>query len=179
LEVIKDEAISPLRPLRPLRFLSVALLRSIDVIAEAVAALEADRPRGNGVSGATDDTQPFSWTGTVHGDVRRAILDDQAIRTIHQAALEAELGYKRAELFVGVSRAFVQNPRTMPNPSAQILSDIHAMNHVGRLLDGTSPIAAWLSRAEELAGSGAPALTFREMLARVRAWEEQQQRVEE
>ncbi len=100
-----------------------------------------------------------------------AILSNDELLAIQQAAMEVGLGWRRMELLADLHEAFAQTLMTMPSPAAQLLSDLVTLNNVYRLSDGSVPLKAWLSRAEKLAGPGAAGETFQAMRMRVQEWE--------
>jgi hypothetical protein len=81
-----------------------------------------------------------------------AILPDDQIRRLHTAILTALLTDNRRALLGGIDAVFVAGLPTAPDPGGQIFSDLHLLNAVERLADGTVPLKIWLENALTLAG---------------------------
>lgn len=80
---------------------------------------------------------------------------DQALRLelttlaqIHQIVVLA--GVERHELLGGIDRRVVQGLRTQSSPSSQTLYDLHELNSMGALDDGSRPLETWLRNAWSL-----------------------------
>lgn len=95
------------------------------------------------------------------------LLSQDEILHIHQATLDADLARSRDGLLAGIAKEFAASLATSSTTSTQILSDLHALNDVPRLQDGSCPFAIWLLNAEVLAGRRVQADTFQFMRRRV------------
>lgn len=73
------------------------------------------------------------------------------IQEIHQAAVDAHLTASRDELLGGLPASIVASLPMAASRAGQILGDLHALNEIGQLDDGSSPLAAWLANAAALA----------------------------
>lgn len=87
-------------------------------------------------------------------------LDLLAIRELHAAALSADLVESRVALLAGIDGGFVAGLPLAPNPGAQLLVDLDALNKAGALADGTVPLQIWLDNAAHLAAARGEAAIF-------------------
>src|SRR5689334_20169748 len=92
------------------------------------------------------------------------VLSPDQILSLHEAVVRTRLTDSRAALLGGIAPGFVDSLPSAPNPGGQILSDLHALNAVAALSDGSVPIVTWLRNAARLAGSRREARVFRELL---------------
>lgn len=97
------------------------------------------------------------------------LLDAAAIRELQAAALSADLARSRDALLAGIDGAIVAGLRTAPNPAAQIMSDLDALNKTGALADDTVPLDIWIANAAHLASMRREAAIFTRIRGRVAA----------
>ncbi|MBT2443122.1 trypsin-like peptidase domain-containing protein [Streptomyces sp. ISL-36] len=78
-----------------------------------------------------------------------AYLSAEDVVRVRNAALDAGLADStvRPLLFAGTSARFRASLPTMDTPLRQMHSDLHTMNQVERLIDGTVPLEVWLRNA--------------------------------
>lgn len=76
-------------------------------------------------------------------------LSPEDVVRVRNAALEAGLAEHtvRPLLFAGITAHFRASLPTMDSPLRQLHSDLHTMNEVERLIDGTVPLEVWLRNA--------------------------------
>jgi hypothetical protein len=91
----------------------------------------------------------------------RPLLSIGVLLKVHQAAIEAGLAHSRDALLTGIHSGFVMSIPVAPTPSGQLLSDLHTLNDVDRLADGSVPLALWLANAASLAGPRSQSEVFR------------------
>ncbi|MBK8258523.1 MAG: hypothetical protein IPK82_38420 [Polyangiaceae bacterium] len=92
-------------------------------------------------------------------------FSEEIIVKLHQAVVSCRLD--RDVLLGGVDAHFVAQLARNPSPSAQCLSDLHAMNEVPSLLDGTIPIRTWLTNASAMSCSRLENTVFETYLSEV------------
>jgi hypothetical protein len=97
----------------------------------------------------------------------RPPLPSKVILEIHEAAVAADLATLRTVLLAGLAPDFATSLTTSPDPSSQLLLDLHALNRIGRLTNGSDPLAVWLTHAAHLAGLRPQAQVFRRALAQI------------
>ncbi len=96
------------------------------------------------------------------------LLPDATIEQLHEAAVTAGLAPRRQTLLAGIDPAFVTSlDDDAPNPASRLVSDLHALNRVKELTDGTVPLAIWLSNAKRIAKSRVEAEVFRRALEEI------------
>jgi S1-C subfamily serine protease len=93
------------------------------------------------------------------------LLPDDRIRTLHAAAIAAQLLDHREVLFTGVHKAFVASIPRNAAPAAQLLLDLYRLNDTPGLLDGSVPFHSWLSQAVLLTTGTRHQAPFTEALA--------------
>jgi hypothetical protein len=93
------------------------------------------------------------------------LLSHEHILELHGAAISAGLVASRAALLAGVDASLVAGLSHATSPSAQILLDLHELNAVGRLGDGSAPLATWLANAGALSGARGESRIFSKGLA--------------
>src|SRR5262245_23206684 len=93
-----------------------------------------------------------------------AVLSSDQILALHEAVVRARLTDSRTALLGGIDPGFADSLPSAPNPSAQVLSDLHVLNAEGALSDGSVPITTWIRNAATLATPRGEARVFREML---------------
>lgn len=101
-----------------------------------------EEPRGGPFVDAA--VQPFA-TGTASASAMP--LPNEQIMEIHAAAIQCRLADSRVALLSGIDRSFVASMPHAGNPSSQLLSDLHTLNGVRALDDGSVPFRSWLSTA--------------------------------
>lgn len=77
------------------------------------------------------------------------ILADDVITNLHDAIVK--LGMDRIALVAGIDGSFVQTIPIAASQSAQVLVDLHQLNRVDRLSDGSTPLRLYLLNASRLA----------------------------
>lgn len=92
-------------------------------------------------------------------------LDLSELHALHAAAITA--GLDRDDLMSGVDKRFVASIHRSSSRSAQLLNDLHEMQAVERLSDGTVPLRTWLLNAVRLADMREEEATFEAALRRV------------
>ncbi|MEP7121504.1 MAG: effector-associated domain EAD1-containing protein [Byssovorax sp.] len=95
-------------------------------------------------------------------------LSSATIFEIHQAATEAGLSRSRTALFSGIDYSFVDSIPREASSGAQLIVDLHALNWVESLEDGTVPLETWLANALQSAGLRQEAAVFRRALEQVK-----------
>jgi hypothetical protein len=80
------------------------------------------------------------------------ILSEQDIIEIYEAAVTMRLVESRTALMAGTRPDFVATLPSATNQAAQTLSDLHALNEIESLADGSCPLSTWLLNATALAG---------------------------
>jgi hypothetical protein len=98
-----------------------------------------------------------------------AILPHKQILSLHAAVVSAHLTQSHTALLGGLDPAFADGLPTCPNPSSQILSDLHGLNAAERLRDGEVPFTIWLGNALALVGERPEANVFQSAMARAEA----------
>jgi len=100
-------------------------------------------------------------------DLSRELLSQAELHEVHSAILSADLTSSRAILFACIDEAFIAGIPSEATPAGQLLRDLHVMNRVHSLADGTTPFATWLRNAIQLAGSRNEATVFSSALSRL------------
>lgn len=126
--------------------------RSGDLVEGVAAAMDAGSPvRGPLTEGGSG---PGPWSQPPPGAAEAAVRSDpylsaEDVVRVRNAALEAGLAENtvRPLLFAGTTAHFRASLPTMDTPLRQLHSDLHAMNQVERLIDGTVPLEVWLRNA--------------------------------
>lgn len=107
--------------------------------------------------------------GGAHVSTAQAVrLDQSIICDIHAAAIKCGYAKSRDTLLSGLDAGYTGSLPDAADRSAQILSDLNAINGVA-LTDGTVPLANWLGSAVLLAGPRMEADTFTKALAMLSA----------
>jgi thiol-disulfide isomerase/thioredoxin len=65
-------------------------------------------------------------------------------------AAARRLQLDREALLLGIPSAFTASLKRLPDPASQLLGDIHALNDVDCLSDGSNPLRSWLENARRL-----------------------------
>jgi hypothetical protein len=94
-------------------------------------------------------------------------LPQEILLEVHAAVVRAGLAHSREVLLLGIDPHLVASLPSAPNPAAQILSDLSALNEIGQLTDGTIPLQIWLMNAEALTGPRREGEVFRRALAAI------------
>lgn len=95
----------------------------------------------------------------------RTSLPYPTLLAVHEAAVRAGLPRTRGALFGGIDTALVAAFPGSDNPAAQLLTDLDELNKLGRIPDGSVPLATWLSNALTLVGPRREASVFQDALA--------------
>lgn len=95
------------------------------------------------------------------------LLTQDQIMELHTAVLEA--GLDRDTLLSDVDRHFVSSIKSARDPSSQLLLDLHELSANPRLLDGSTPLVAWLKMAVFKSGPRPQRTVFARILAAVEA----------
>lgn len=93
-------------------------------------------------------------------------FEHEEILALHSACISSGLATARSSLMAGIAPGFVASLPEIGAPSQQVLSDLHSLNAVGLLADGTSPFETWLSNAIVLTGLRTESAVFKVMLER-------------
>lgn len=93
-----------------------------------------------------------------------ARFDHNDICRLYQAITDAHLAGSREALLAGIDPSFVAGLPAVSPPSSQVLIDLHRLNQVGRLADGSAPLEIWLTNAAALTQSLEIRRVFAEML---------------
>lgn len=96
-------------------------------------------------------------------------LDHDTLLKLHDASVSIGLESQRHALQAGIDRAFLATLPVETTASAQLLSDLAALNEAARLLNGTVPLEIWLKNAETLARGRVETSTFRAALEMLRS----------
>jgi Effector-associated domain 5 len=88
-------------------------------------------------------------------------LTEEEIEAVYAAAVAIGLPHSRETLLAGIDDQVRAGLHKAAAPGEQILSDLHALNKAGTLLDGTVPLVIWLGTAETLAGPRMEVAVFR------------------
>ncbi|MET9375568.1 trypsin-like peptidase domain-containing protein [Streptomyces sp. NPDC002992] len=136
--------------------------RSGDLVEGVAAAMDVGSAvRGPGPEPGTEPgvgTAAAAGTGlwsqpppdAAEGAVRGVpYLSPEDVVRVRNAALDAGLAENtvRPLLFAGTTAHFRASLPTMDSPLRQLHSDLHTMNQVDRLIDGTVPLEVWLRNA--------------------------------
>ncbi|MGW0464821.1 trypsin-like peptidase domain-containing protein [Streptomyces sp. NPDC003027] len=102
--------------------------------------------RPGGAAGLWSQPPPDAAEGAVR---TVPYLSPEDVVRVRNAALEAGLADNavRPLLFAGTTAHFRAGLPTMDSPLRQMHSDLHVMNQVERLIDGTVPLEVWLRNA--------------------------------
>ncbi|MFD7319756.1 trypsin-like peptidase domain-containing protein [Streptomyces sp. NPDC059875] len=129
--------------------------RSGDLVEGVAAAMDAGSPArgpltepgtGGAGTGLWSQPPPDSAEGAVRSE---PYLSPEDVVRVRNAALDAGLAENavRPLLFAGTTAHFRASLPTMDTPLRQLHSDLHTMNQVERLIDGTVPLEVWLRNA--------------------------------
>lgn len=94
------------------------------------------------------------------------MLPHEKIQKLHAAAITARLD--RDALVMALDRRLVAQLPHLPNESHQLLSDLHELNRIDRLSDGSVPLEIWLQTAVTLAGPLPEGAVFEAILRELR-----------
>ncbi|WP_437950747.1 trypsin-like peptidase domain-containing protein [Sorangium sp. So ce296] len=97
------------------------------------------------------------------------LLPADQIQSLHAAAITAQLVDQRETLFANVNKHFVSGLTRSTVPMSQLLLDLHRMNDVHALTDGTVPLESWLQQAVILTTGLPQQAEFEEALDRVQS----------
>lgn len=75
------------------------------------------------------------------------LLPPTRILEVHAAAIKLGLQASRVALLSGIDRVVVARLPDSGDPASQLHSDLHALNRVGELEDGSTPLGLWLKTA--------------------------------
>jgi hypothetical protein len=93
------------------------------------------------------------------------ILSHEELLQLHAAAVSA--GLDPAALIAAAPAPLAASFPQQAHPHAQLLSDLHELNRVGRIAGGQSPLRTWLQTAASLAEGRPEASVFRAALAKL------------
>lgn len=93
-----------------------------------------------------------------------SILPRRTIRELHEASISAGLAQDRDGLLSGIERELLATLPTTATPNSQLLSDLSELNK-SHHIDGSLPLAIWLSNAILLVGPIKQAEVFKGALA--------------
>lgn len=85
------------------------------------------------------------------------------LHELHAAAITS--GIDRDALLSGINRSFTSSIPRLSSRAAQILRDLHEIESVGQLSDGTSPLRTWLLNASRLSALRSEEKVFQRALA--------------
>ncbi|MBL9100190.1 MAG: hypothetical protein JNL82_04475 [Myxococcales bacterium] len=91
-----------------------------------------------------------------------ALLTPMTIQALARAAVEASL--HRDSLLAALPNELVGKLSRADNPLAQLFNDLHSLNKIPRLADGSVPLRAWLEAAAFLSGPLPQAAIFNQAL---------------
>src|SRR5262245_54192377 len=94
-------------------------------------------------------------------------LPHEDISALYNAAIAAGLTAQRTGLLEHIDPAFVAGLSTNPSPAGQIYTDLHALNALEALADGSVPLHTWLANARNLTASRSESALFQSTLARL------------
>ncbi len=83
---------------------------------------------------------------------------------VHAAAISAGLDQSRTAVLSGLDSATRSSLPVLPNPNAQLLSDLMALNAIDSLQDGSCPLVSVLNIALQLTKGRSEAVVFRAAL---------------
>lgn len=96
-------------------------------------------------------------------------LDRETLERVHAAALQLRLD--RDALLLGVPAAFSAELKQYSAPASQMLSDLHQLNDVGQLRDGSAPLGLWLRNACVLSSARVEGIVFEAALRQLEVGE--------
>lgn len=88
------------------------------------------------------------------------------ILRIHDAAVQVGLAHERVALLGGLPHALTSAIPSAPDPSGQLLVDLHCLNALQELPGGDVPLRVWLTNAVALCGPREEARVFRDAMER-------------
>lgn len=94
----------------------------------------------------------------------RTSLPYPTLLGVHDAAVRAGLAQSRGALLGGIDTALGAAFPGSNSPAGQLLTDLDELNKLGRVADGSVPLATWLRNALALAGPRREAAVFRDAL---------------
>ncbi len=89
------------------------------------------------------------------------------ILALHAAAIACGHAARRSTLLGGIDPHLVAGLPAARDPLSQLLSDLGALNDLGKLPDGSTPLLIWATNAAALAGPRSEAAVFRSFVARL------------
>lgn len=92
------------------------------------------------------------------------LLGHDHVLRLQKAVVGARLAANRDALLCGIPPAVIAGLPIAPDLSAQILRDLDALNAIGRLADGSTPLIVWLQNAVTLLDGRVEAREFRSVL---------------
>jgi hypothetical protein len=95
------------------------------------------------------------------------VLTHDHVCKLYDAVVSADLAAARDALLAGLDRGLIATLLAAKSPGALIFGDLHALNGMSRLADGSLPLEGWLRNAERLASPRAEAALFVDALARL------------
>lgn len=95
----------------------------------------------------------------------RTSLPHETLLGVHAAAVRAGLNQVRGALLGGIDSALVAGFPGSSTPASQQLTDLDDLNKLGRVPDGSVPLATWLTNALALVGPRREAGVFQDALA--------------
>lgn len=101
-------------------------------------------------------------------DAHPRCMSQARVQELHQAALELSLAGCRSALLGDVDPLVAASLPIMPDESSQLLSDLQLLNAI-QLVDGSWPLASWLSSALTLRKSHRQSDVLRRALGEIKA----------
>jgi hypothetical protein len=138
----------------------------------SLAVVVKEKPPVDATEGAREDPEKqLAQERAVLGEARerRAFhhLSTEDFEAIYGTAVQLGLASARSALIAGVAPSFVAALPHGKNPTEQLALDLHAMNRVERLADGTVPLRVWLSNAAQLSSARPESMVFQHARARL------------
>lgn len=93
------------------------------------------------------------------------LLPRALVLELHAAAIQLGLGGQRGVLLSGLNRSEAARMPTAPDPASQLFSDLHWLNGIRSLTDGSVPLQIWLENALQLTGIRVESGVFQRALA--------------
>lgn len=99
---------------------------------------------------------------------RGGLLPLGRIHAVYRAVASRSIPIEREVLLSGVARQVVASLPLGSTPQTQILCDLHTLNSIGRMPDGTAPLEAWLAAAHAMMNASPEREVVGEALSAVR-----------
>jgi Effector-associated domain 5 len=94
-------------------------------------------------------------------------LKHEEVVRLHEAIVSSQLARNRDALLIGIPPEIVAGLPPASGAAAQILTDIGALNNLGRLADGSLPLRAWMKNAVTLSKGRVECDVLREALRKL------------